>query len=263
MVERANRFADEKRIPRGGPPHGAGLRGLAACVREDRRYVALAQRAELEAGDVRPPRQTGHDVGEQGRATGLGVAVGGQHEHARGGVGAQQVAQQQQRQVVGPVQVVEHQQHGHRLAGGLQQRGGGLERAQPLDLRLCGSRLGDAAGQAGRELGQQLDQVACTRAQLDAQLVDRARGDVGAKRLCERLCSRGQAVVAAAIEHHALARACVRGDLGRQARLADARLAADQDAAAAPGDRVGPRRVQLGELLLAARERGAAFELER
>ena len=161
------------------------------------------------------------------------------------------------------MQVVQHEQYGRRLAGGLQQRGRGLERAQPLDLRLGGSRLGDAAGQAGRKLGQQLDQVARTRAQLDAQLVDRAGRDVGAKRLGERLGGRGQAVVAAAVQHHALARAGVPGDLSRQPRLADARLAADQDAAAASRDRVGPRRAQPGELLLAARERGAAFEHER
>jgi hypothetical protein len=88
------------------------------------------------------------------------------------------------------VQVVEHEQDGRGLGGGVQQRGGGLERAQPLDLGLGGGRLGDAAWQAGRELGQQLDQVACACAELDAQLVDRAGGDVGAKRLRERLRGR-------------------------------------------------------------------------
>jgi hypothetical protein len=72
------------------------------------------------------------------------------------------VAQERQRQIVGPVQIVEHQQYGRRRAGGLQQRGDGLQRAQLLDLGLGGCRLGDARDARG-ELGQQRDQVARTR----------------------------------------------------------------------------------------------------
>ena len=103
-----------------------------------------------------------------------------------------------QRQVVGPVQIVEHEEHGRRRARGLQQRGGGLQRAQLLDLGLGGRRLGDARHARG-ELGQQRDQVARTRTELDAQLVDRARGDIRAERLRKRLRGGGKAVVAAAV----------------------------------------------------------------
>ena len=39
-------------------------------MREDRGDVGLGERAELDPGDVRPPRQTGHHLAEQGRAAG-------------------------------------------------------------------------------------------------------------------------------------------------------------------------------------------------
>ena len=233
-------------------------------MREDRGDVGLGERPELQPGDVRPPCQARHDLAEQGRTAGLGVPVGGDYQQPHGDVESQHVTQQQQREVVGPVQVVQHDQHGRRCAGGLKQRAGGLEHTQPLDLRLCGSRLGNAAGQASRELGHQPNQVARTRTQLDPQLgADWAGRDVGAKRLRERLSRRGQAVVAAPVQHHALPRASVPGELSRQPRLADARLAADQDATAASRDSIRPRRPQRGEILLAARERGAAFEHKR
>jgi hypothetical protein len=145
-----------------GGAHAAGKRRLAAGLREDRRDFRLGERPQLEPGDVGAWCQAGHDVAEQGRPAGLGVAVGRQHEQPHGGVGAQHVAQEHQRQIVGPVQIVEHEEHRRRRPGGLQQRGGGLQRAQLLDLGLGGRGLGDARDARG-ELGQQRDQVARAR----------------------------------------------------------------------------------------------------
>ena len=171
------------------------------------------------------------------------------------------MAQQQQREIVGPVQVVEHEQHGRRRAGGLEQRRGGLERAQSLDLGRGGRRLGDA-GQARLERRQQPHEIARPRAELDPQLVDRTGGGVRAQRLGERLRGSGEAVVAAPVQHNPATLARVPGDLRRQARLADARFAAHQDAATPPRYGVGPRRPQLGEFRLAPGEGGAVVDDE-
>ncbi len=187
-------------------------------MREDRGDVGLGERAELDPGDVRPPRQTGHDVAEQGGAAGLRVAVSRKHEQPHRGVDAQQMAEQKQREVVGPVHVVEHEQHRRGRAGGLEQRRGGFQRAQPLDLGRGGRRLGDA-GQARVERRQQAHEVAGARAELHPQLVDRTGGGVRAQRLGERLRGRGEAVVAAPVEHHAAPLARVPGDLRSQAVL--------------------------------------------
>ena len=98
-------------------------------MREDRRDVGLGERPELEARDIGAARQAGHDVGQQRRAAGLGVTVGRHHQQPHAGVGPQQVAQEHQGQLVGPVHVVQDEQHGRRGTGGLQQRAGGIEHA--------------------------------------------------------------------------------------------------------------------------------------
>ena len=260
-AERGDHLADEERVALGDVAHAAGERRPPPGMREDRGDVGLGERAELDPGDVRPPRQTGHHLAEQGGAAGLGVAVSRKHEQPHRGVDAQQMAEQKQREVVGPVHVVEHEQHRRRRAGGLQQRRGGLQRAQPLDLGRGGRRLDDA-GQARVERRQQPHEIARARAELDPQLVDRTGGGVRAQRLGERLRGRGEAVVAAPVKHHPATLARVPGDLRRQARLADARFAAHQHAATPPRYGVGPRRPQLGEFRLAPREGGAVVDDE-
>ena len=157
--------------------------------------------------------------------------------------------------------VVEHEQHGRRLARGLQQRRRGFQRTKPLALGLGQCRQGHA-GQPRVERRQQPHEVARARAELDAQLVDRAGGDVRAQRLRERLRGSGETLVAAPVQHNPALLASVRSDLGRQARLADAGLAADQDALAPPRDGVGPRRLQPRDLRLAPGEGGAVVDDE-
>jgi hypothetical protein len=254
-------LADEERVARSGGAHAPSQRRSASGRCEDRRDVALGERPQRVAGNVVAPRQAGHDVAEQGRAARLGVAVGGQHEQPHGSLGAQQVLQVHQREIVGPVQIVEHKQHGPRCARGLQQRCGGLQRAQPLNVGLGGRRFGQTRQPRG-ELRQQRDQIAGMAAELDAQLVDRAGGSVRTQRLSERLRGSGEAVVAAPVKHHAFPLARVAGHLGRQARLADSGLAAEEDATTTTPGSVVPRRPQSGELGLAPGQRGPAVDEE-
>ena len=261
LAEAGEHLADEERVALGDGAHAAGERRPPPGMREDRGDVGLGERPELQPGDVRAPGQTGHDLAEQGGAAGLGIAVGGDQEQPDRRVGAQHMAQQEQRQVVGPVQVVEDEQHGRRLAGGLQQRRGGLQRVQPLDLGRGGRRQCNS-GQPRVELRQQPNEVARARPELDPQLVDGTGGDVRAQRLGERLRGSGGALVTAPVKHHPAPLARVPGDLGRQPRLADAGLAADEDAAAPARDGVGPRRPQRGEFRLAPGEGGALVDAQ-
>ena len=69
------------------------------------------------------------------------------------------------------MQVVEHEQHGAAGAGGREQRDGGVQHAQPLDVGLSRRRLSEA-GDALREIREQRKQLAAAAVELDAQLVD-------------------------------------------------------------------------------------------
>jgi hypothetical protein len=172
------------------------------------------------------------------------------------------VAHQQQREVVGPVQVVDDEQHGGRRTRRLQQRGGRIERPQLLDFGFGGHRL-DEPGYACFECREQPHEVAGVRAQLDAQLVDRAARDVGAKSLRERLRAGGHAVVAAPVQHDARLLSRAVGELGSESRLSDAGFAADQDAAAAARGGVGPSRLDRREFRFAPGEPRAGVDRER
>jgi hypothetical protein len=118
-------------------------------------------------------------------------------------------------------------------------------------------------GMRAASAGHQREEVAGAAAELDAQLVDRTDGGVGTQRLGERLPGGREAVVAAAVEHNPVPRVDLAGELGRQARLADARLTAQEDTAAAPGGGVVPGRPQRGELRLAPRVPGPPVADER
>jgi hypothetical protein len=106
ITQRVDHLTDEERVALGGGAHLRGKHRATAGIHEDLRDIRLGERRELDARDIGTARQTGHDVDEQPRAAGLGVAVRGQHQQPHVGIGPQQVAQEQQGQLVGPVNVV-------------------------------------------------------------------------------------------------------------------------------------------------------------
>ena len=122
------------------------------------RTVGVADRGEVvgdigggEAAEAQPlagavPAEVGERGGERMGAGELGVAVGADDEQPRGLGAAQDVAEQRQRRLAGPVQVVEHEQDRRLLRPGAQQLGDGVEQGQPLGVgigpprrRLAGS----------------------------------------------------------------------------------------------------------------------------
>ena len=170
----------------------------------------------------------------------------------------QQVAQQLQRQVVGPVQVVEHEQTGAAVAGGLQQGGGGLERAQSLDVRLGGQ-----PARRRRRAGGARARAAAAMRSLRARRAPRAARRPGRRR------RRRQAPARTA--GRAADRPSSQRPYSTRPRRADERGAASSAASRVlpmpgspltktprrlPADRVGPRVASPVELRLTAQRTG-------
>jgi hypothetical protein len=155
------------------------------------------QLVHRQAAEGQPP--VGRDRGD---AAGLGVAVGAEDEHRRRDVRAER-RQQVQRRVVGPVQVVEDQQdRRHRLQRG-RHRLHHQEASVVGGRRVgCGERLGPA--EPSQELGPGPERRS---APVPRTRRPRHRDPVGPQPF---------------------------GDLRRQARLADAGVAADQGGDSAP-----------------------------
>ena len=233
------------------------LRRLAAAaVQHERAEVLVGEAAEVqvpaEAGELAEDRL------ELGIAARAGVVVGRDDEHRHPADHARDEGQQQQRRLVGGLQVVDHDQ----------QRPVGGERAQeerdPVEereARAVGLQRVAALGQAEAlaQLGGQADDPAGAGAERGAQLVvGGARGEL-ADHLDPGPERRRAAAVPPARPHDAGAGAAgLLAQRLRQARLADARLARELDQRAAARGRLGERGGEALELGIPAQERQRA-----
>ena len=188
-----------------------------------------------EPGEAQPhdvvPAQVGERLRERLRHVGLGVAEGGEQEHARR-PGPDEMAQEVERRGVGPVAVLEHEQR--RPAPGDAREHVGDRRVEPVALRV-GVGVGRAwtLGGARRQLGQEARE---SFAPAHAQLVGAHRPRQLAERLDERPVRRVNHGVAGAVEHERAVARGLGGELAHEPALAGAGLAADQDRPAAfPG----------------------------
>ena len=191
----------------------------------------------------------------------LDVAIGAEHQQAARGELPGGEAEQEERGLVGPVEVVEHDHQWAVACGGEQQAGHGVEEAEAgllavgtrrrLDVELLGD-LGDQLGDLGRpaaELPRQCDGV-------------RVPG-VGADRLHPRPVGRCALVLAAAAPvNPGAAHAGVGSQFLRRARLADPRLAHQQLQRPAAGEGAVDGLAQALELALATDEDAARQALE-
>ena len=208
---------------------------------ERRRWVSIAVAA-----------QRGDQLRQRVVVVDLGVAVGAEEHRAPRLRRPDQVAQQLQRRAVGPLQVVEHEQQ--RRAGGdlRQQRGERVEQPLALDARLG---LDRRAPRRRAELGQQRREVGGARAEPLGGAGQRGAARPAAQHLEHRLVGAGAGLVEAPEEDDRAVAVDRARELGRQARLADPRVAGEQDEAPLVADRRVPRLVQGAERLLAADER--------
>ena len=233
----------------------AATKSGAASVPRAATSSATSPRASPSSGTWREHRvaaQRGDQLRQRVAVVELGVAVGAEEHRAPRLRRPDQVAQHLQRRAVGPLQVVEHEQQ--RRAGGdlRQQRGQGVEQPLALDARL---RLDRGAPRGRAELGQQRGEVGRARAEPLGGAGQRGAARPAAQHLEHRLVGARAGLVEAPEEDDRAVAVDGARELGRQARLADPRVAGEQDEAALVADRRVPRLVQGAQRLLAADER--------
>ena len=243
LAERARRPRRRRTgCPRSRRARGAASDALAPGVARGSPRRRARRAARAPAGDVRPPRQPGDDA-RRAAASGSARCRGRWPARAAASAASARSRWRSSSSDRSSAQCRSSSTSStrRRRAGGLQQRCGGLQRAQPLDLGLGRERLGTTPGTRAASSGS-----SGIRSLARAPELRRAARRPGRRRRTRHsawangCAAADEAVVAAAVEHEAALAARVRGDLGRQARLADARLAADEDAAAASRRRRPP-----------------------
>ncbi len=169
---------------------------------------------------------------------------------------AQQVAQQQQRRPVDPVQVVEDEQQRRALRRAADQRRDGFEEAIALGLGILrrGSGPGGAGSRGQERLGQdpgELREVAGG----DRIVRPGAVAQPVAQRLDERLVGAQRLLLAAPVEDGRAAGVGLGRELRGEPRLADPGLAVEQHEPALAAARLPPGQPQPLQLVRAPDER--------
>jgi hypothetical protein len=246
--EVAPQLADEERVAGGEVAQHAGQRAAArACPEADDELLdgRDAEPAQRDALDPCLAVELGHRAGQPGLQ--LVLAIGGHDEQRRVARPLCEVLEQTQRRAVGPVQVVEDEQHRARAPDRDEQVEHRVVQTVPLRGRVAVDR-GGKIRQVARKVGEQAHELAGPRAGCVAQLGPVDVLDEVRQRLDEGLVGRGQVRVAGAVEHRRLALAGAARQLPGQARLAAPRLAADERNAAAVGAGVAPQLAQRRQL---------------
>ena len=128
LDQRAPQLADQERVAVGELADrpgqlGRARRGLAARGAPDELgHLRAGEPAQPQPHDVLGAAQVGERLRERLGHVGLGVAEGGEQQHARVAGGPRQMAQEEQRRRVRPVAVLEHEQE--RPAAADARRGG-------------------------------------------------------------------------------------------------------------------------------------------
>ena len=179
LDQRAPQLADQERVALGevadrpgqlgGPRAGIGARGPAHELGD----LLGGQAGEPQPHDVVRPAQVGERLRERLRHVGLGVAEGGEEQQARAPGAARQVAEKQERRGVGPVPVLDHEQHRALAADSREQVGD--RRVQPVALGVrIGLDRGRQIADPGRQVGEEARELAASGAER-ARAARRAR----------------------------------------------------------------------------------------
>ncbi len=219
-AERVEVLDEQEREPLGllvEAPRELG-RGVGDRRAEQLADLVLAQPVQPDDGRRRPPQRR---------------ARGQQHEQAAPAEPAHPVGEEAERGLVGPLDVVDHQQP--RDGPG---RGGGERLPHAVEEPRLRSRPVERRGRGGAEVGQQPRRLA-QRAVADGGHPRVVVAQPPPQRLDHRpVRERGLLLVGAAGEHRGALLAHVRDELLGQPRLADPGLALQQHRAAVAGDAV-------------------------
>jgi hypothetical protein len=194
--------------------------------------------------EVAEDRRQGVPLGQ------LAATIGADHEHAVERSGGE-LAKQEQRGAVRPVEVVEHEQQRLTLGEALDEIRDRREQPAPLHLRLAG-RIRREPRNARSQLGHQTDGVETVAPQNRLELVVRRLGEA-ARECLDPGAERCPILLATAVHDGETRRTA--GELGRASRLADAPFAGDQDERALAAGGLVEQRREAFELLRAPDER--------
>ena len=237
----------------------AVVRGPAAERGDERAGLAHVEPSERELLQRAFAAQSGEQAGE--RLVGLRVAHRGHEQHPLRRGRPHEVADELERGVVGPVQIVEHHEQ-RRRAGDLgQQRGQRVEEPQAARVGLPGpQRLAADLGLGRRRSDLREDDPEIGGAPAEARGHGRERRAAGppAQQLHDGLVGRRRVLVEAPVEHERTVGVGVVRELGREPRLADAGVAGEHDQAAGGGGGAAPAALEEGGLVGAADEGVAA-----
>lgn len=224
----------------------------AAAVDDERAQVVVLEAAEVDA--LPEAAELAEHGLELGPAPGPGLVMRGHDEDARVAQRSGQEGEQQQRRQVGGVEVVE-QRHQRLARGRVAQEDG--DRVEEREARLLGLEVaGLGKVEALAQLGSQLCDPAGPDAEVGAQLVVVALGGHRAHDLDPGPEGGGATAVPPARRRDAMpAHRGVLAERRRQPRLADARLAGDEDESAASRGGLLEGTLKVGQLVRAAEER--------
>ena len=162
--------------------------------------------------------------------------------------------QQRERGTVGPVQILEHEQHRRRRRQHDEQIVDRLEHEIALRIGLRLHRFGQV-GEVGGDIGNQTRQQRSGPHDLRADLGGGRGAQVPAHRFDERLVGHHVLLIAPTRQHRRVLVVQHAGELDHQARLAHARVAADErDASTVGRHRLSPPRSERRQLGLTADE---------
>ena len=225
-------------------------------------HVLAGQPAEPQADDVLGSAEVGERLRERLRHVGLGVAERGEQEQARITAGSREVPQEQQCRSVGPVSVLDDQEHWTLFGDSREELRDGRVEPVALGVGVCLDGWRQLAGALG-EMREQPRELTASRAERRTQLVRLDRPREAVERLHERTVWSVHDLVAGAVQdEHAGARR-VDCELAYEPALARARLAADEDHAAFLAGGRGHERAEELELGGASDERRSRREAER
>ena len=124
-AEGGNQLLGEEGVTFGAVHHGLHVGGVQALGMQRLNQlsdVGIGQRAQLEPADPREPGPPGGDGPQRVPPVQVVAAVGSHDRHGRGEAPGEQIAEQVQGGLVGPVQVLDHQQQ-RRLPAELDEHG--------------------------------------------------------------------------------------------------------------------------------------------
>jgi hypothetical protein len=183
----------------------------------------------------------------------LGVPIGTHHQEALRLRWADDVAEEEQRGLGRPLEIVEHEQQGCFPGRAGEPGGNGVEEAVAFRLRV-GLQRSRQVGQPLGQLGGQAHKLPAMAAEALAQPVRRRVVDEVAQSLQERLVGDAQILVAAAGQHDAALGVSHLSEFGREPGLSHSRLPGEQGHPELSGRRSLPQLLEPLQVVVASHE---------